>query len=125
MGDAIDVHVFQAVEGSQTSSDGKGFALHVRRRDGSHAMLAFPHSEISNIVENAAMQLPHGRDKDGNVVTAFKTTGFQLGRGANREAVLTMIVGQTGKISFLLPGDMPENLMGALARMIATTDPAA
>ena len=31
---AVDVEVFSGVEGSQTSTDGQGFALHARRWDG-------------------------------------------------------------------------------------------
>lgn len=120
---AIEAHIFLKVEGSQTSQDGTGFALMARRRDGTKAMLAFPHSEIANIVENAAMQLPHGRDKEGKVVTAFKAIGFQLGRGANQEAVLTMLVGETGKISFLLPDNMPDQMVMALERLATGREP--
>lgn len=79
-------------------------------------MLAFPHKEISTIVENAAMQMSHGRDKDGDpVVTAFKTTGFKVATGPKGEAVLIMEVGEGGRISFLLPGTMPEQFIAAMA----------
>lgn len=113
----IDVEVFAAVEGSQTSADGQGFALHARRRDGSGAMLVFPHSEISNIVENAAMQSAHGRDEAGHKLTAgFKTTSFQLGRGPMGEVVLSLIVGKSGTISFILPPTMVGQLSDALVK---------
>lgn len=95
-----------------TSRDGKTFMLHVKRESGTDVLLGFPHSEISNIVENAAMQSGNGKTK-----TAFTTNSFQLGRGGHGEPVLTMIVGSTGKISFTLPADMPGQLSQALLKL--------
>src|ERR1019366_7096896 len=115
---AIDVEVFEAVEGSQPSADGQGFALHARRRDGSGAMLVFPHSEICNIVENAAMQLAHGRDESGRPLkTAFHTSSFQLGQGSKGETVLTLTVGETGNINFILPTGMAKQLHETLGKL--------
>ena len=115
---AIDVEVFAAIEGSQTSADGHGFALYARRRDGRGVMLVFPHAEISNIVENAAMQLAHGCDENGrDLKTAFHTSSFQLGQGSKGETVLTLTVGETGNINFLLPTDMPRQLHDALDKL--------
>jgi hypothetical protein len=51
----IDMAFFPSVEGSMTSADGKTFMLHVKRPTGGDLMLGFPHSEIPNIVENAAV----------------------------------------------------------------------
>lgn len=114
---AIDVEVFDAVEGSQTSADGRGFAIHARRRDGSGVMLVFPHSQISNIVENAAMQLAHGRDEGGQpVISAFNTSSFQLGQGPKGETVLCLMVGETGAINFILPPDLEKQLSDALGQ---------
>jgi hypothetical protein len=97
----IDMAYFPSVKGSMTSEDGKTFMLHVKRPTGTDLLAGFPHAEIPNIVENAAMQAAHGRDAAGRTsVSAFKTASFQVGRGPNGEPVLSMIVGTAGKISF-------------------------
>ncbi len=101
-----------------TSEDGQTYMLHVKRPTGGDLMLGFPHAEIRNIVENAAMQTAHGRDAAGRTTqAAFKTASFQVGRGQNGEPVLSMIVGAAGKISFLLPDDMPGQLSQALRKL--------
>lgn len=111
----IDTAHFHSVEGSMTSPDGQTFLLHVKRPTGGDLFLGFPHAEIPNIVENAAVQAAHGRDSEGNqIVTAFQTSSFRVGRGPNGEPVLTMVVGRAGTISFVLPGDMPGQLTQAL-----------
>ena len=75
--------------------------------------------EIPNIIELAAMQLAHGKDAEGQaVVTAFQSTSFTVGRGPNGEVVLSLTVGQTGAISFLLPDGMPEQIIEVLAKSV-------
>ena len=114
---SIPVEFFPVVDGSMTSEDGQTFLFHVRREDGSELMLGFPHKELPNIVENAAMQMDKGRDDNGDAVaTAFITGGFQVGRGPKGETVLSMVVGETGKISFLIPREMAVELAGVLMR---------
>jgi hypothetical protein len=101
-----------------TSEDGKTFMLHVKRPTGSDLMLGFPHAEISHIVENAAMHASRGKDQTGRTsFSAFKTSSFEIGRGPAGEVVLTLTVGQSGKIRFLLPGDMPGQLSQALQKL--------
>jgi hypothetical protein len=115
---AIDVLVFDAIDGSQTSADSQGFALHAWRRNGTGVMLVFPHSEISKIVENAAMQLSRGRDESGRPLkTAFHASSFQLNQGSRGETVLTPPVGEAGNINFLMPTNKPEQLSGALRKL--------
>jgi hypothetical protein len=41
----------------------------------------------------------------------------EIGRGAAGEAVLTLTVRESGKIRFLLPGDMPGQLSQALQKV--------
>src|SRR6478609_5689553 len=111
----IDMAFFPSVEGSMTSEDGHTFMLHVKRPTGGDLLLGFPHSEISNIVENAAMQAGNGKDAQGRkTVAAFQTSSFKVIRGPNGEAVLTLVVGHAGAISFLLPNDMPRQLSATL-----------
>lgn len=111
------VEFFPEVDGSMTSKDGQTFYLRVRREDGSDFMLGFPHEEILNIVECAAMQLDRGRDSGGGkVVSAFNTTGFALGKGPEGDAVLSLQVGETGAISFVLPADVRAQLNEGLLR---------
>jgi hypothetical protein len=107
----MDMAFFPSVEGSMTSEDGHTFMLHVKRPTGGDLLLGFPHSEISNIVANAAIQAAHGRNaNDQPTVAPFKTSSFILGRGPDGEPVLTMVIGGAGTISFLLPGGMPGQL---------------
>jgi hypothetical protein len=114
----IDMAVFPTIEGSMTSGDSHTFMLHVKRPTGGDLLLGFPHSEIPNIVENAAVQAAHGRDASGKkTVAAFKALSFKLSRGPAGEPVLAMIGGQAGAMSFLLPGDMPGQLSQALQRL--------
>jgi hypothetical protein len=113
----IPVQYFPVVDGSMTSEDGQQFLLHVRCEDGSELLLGFPHAELPSLVECAAMQMDKGRGKDGDrLVTAFSTSGFQVGRGANAEIVLSLTISGTGKISFLLPHGMAGELEAALVR---------
>ena len=63
------------------------------------------------------MQINKGRDWDGDkVATAFITGGFQVGHGPKGETVLSMTVGETGKISFLLEQEMVTELAAVLMR---------
>jgi len=50
-------------------------------------------------------------------VAAFKASSFKVGRGPAGKPVLTMVVGQAGAISFLLPGDMPGQLSETLQNL--------
>lgn len=114
----MDMEFFPTIEGSMTSPDGQTFMLHVKRPTGGDLLLGFPHTEIPNIVENAAVQAAHGRDAEGHqIVTAFQTSSFRVGRAPNGEAVLTIVVGRAGTISFMLPGDMPGQLSVTLQRL--------
>lgn len=64
------------------------------------------------------MQLAHGRDQDGaKMVTAFDTSSFQLGKGPEGKTVLTLTVGKTGNISFLLPSELQGQLFDALGKL--------
>ena len=113
----IPVEVFLSAEGSMTSKDGQTFLIQVKCEDGSDLMLGFPHKEISNIIELAAMQLNHGRDEQGRtVVAAFETTSFGIGRGPKGETVLTLDVGQSGNFRFILPDGMTEQMITTLAK---------
>ena len=81
-------------------------------------MLVFPHSEISNIVENAAMQMGRGRDGDGEkIYSAFNTTAFKAGKGQTGETVLSFTVGKSGNISFVLPRELQGALFDALGQL--------
>ena len=113
----IPVEYFPSLDGSMSSNDGQTIYLKAEREDGSAVMLGFPHVEIPNIIECAAMQLTKGRDEGGRkVVPAFKATSFALSRGDEGETVLTLTVGETGNISFVLPGTMEGQLFDALGR---------
>jgi len=73
----IDMAFFPSVEGSMTSPDGQTFLLHLRRPTDSDLLLDFPHAEIPNILENAAIQAEHGRDANGlQTVVPFMTSAF-------------------------------------------------
>ena len=50
-------------------------------------------------------------------ISAFEISSFQIGRGPAGESVLTLTVGENGKIRFLLPSDMPGSLTQALRKL--------
>jgi len=107
----VDMVFFPRVLGSMTSDDGTKFFLHVEQEGGRQIMLGFPHVELPGLIENVAVQASHGRDDDGDpTTTAFKASGFELGRGPDGAAVLTLMVGTQGRLSFLLPSTMPGQL---------------
>jgi hypothetical protein len=114
----LAVEFFPSVEGSLNSPDGQIFMFKVRRPDGQKLMLAFPHTEIPNIVESAAMRMDHGRDQEGEkIVSAFDTSSFALGIGTEGQTVLSLTVGEKGHINFLLPTDMSIQLCDALRKL--------
>ncbi len=62
---SIPVEYFPVVDGSMTSEDGQTFYFHAKREGGSGVMIGFPHEELPNIVEAAAMQMDRGKSLDG------------------------------------------------------------
>jgi hypothetical protein len=114
----MDLAFFPSVEGSMTSEDGTVFWLHVKRECGSDLMLGFPHNEIAGIAESGPVHTAHGEHaKRKPEASAFKTTSFEIGRGPHGQAILTLTVGESGKLSFLLPADMPGQLSQALQKL--------
>jgi hypothetical protein len=114
---AIPVEYFPALDGSMSSSDGQTFYLKAEREDGSAVMLGFPHREIPSIVELAAIQVAHGKARDGGkVLSGFNVTSFELSKGEEGETVLSLTVGKTGNVNFILPADLEGQLFDALGR---------
>ena len=112
MAEAIPAMLFDEVKGSLTSPDGQTVFLHTDTVDGEDLLLGFPHERISAIIENLAMQLPHGRNAVGEkVMTAFTATGYEVGKGPKGEPVLSFLMGETGKMSFLLNQEMIASLV--------------
>ncbi len=117
MVEAVPVLQFRSAVGSMTSNDGKKVYLRVVEQDGQDLMLGFPHGEILNMVECLAMQADKGKDDQGRKITAaFKATSFEVGRGPLGEPVLSLVIGETGKISYLLSVPMVAHLMESLAK---------
>ena len=76
---------------------------------------------MPNINECAALQMTKGRAQDGEkVVTAFNTSGFLVRRGPEGETVLSITVGGTGQIGFLITPEMQLELIAMLLRTEAT-----
>ena len=114
----IQVEFFPTLEGSMTSPDGQVFMLKVKREDGTELFQGFPHEEISNIMECAAMQIDNGRDSKGEkIVSAFDTSSFALAIGSEGQTVLSLTVSDKGHINFVLPVDMPRQLHSALGKL--------
>jgi hypothetical protein len=114
----IQVEFFPALEGSMTSPDGQIFMFKVKREDGTELFLGFPHEEIPNIMECAAMQIDHGRDSKGEkIVSAFDTSSFALAVGREGQTVLSLTVSEKGHINFILPLDMTHQLHDALGKL--------
>jgi hypothetical protein len=66
----IDMAFFPSVEGSTTREDGHTFMPHVKRPTGGELLPGFPHSEIPNTVENAAVQAAQGQDANDQKTVA-------------------------------------------------------
>lgn len=112
-----DAQYFDAVTGSMTAKSGDLLYLQTRRVSGEEAWLAFPHSEIANLVETASMQMGRGRDPDGKgLKDAFKASGFKLGRGPANELVLSIRVGVGGELNFLLSQEFADELVKGMVR---------
>jgi hypothetical protein len=110
-----DAEFFESLTGSMTSKDGAVLYLQARRLSGEEHWIAFPHDQVSSIVEAVAIQLGGGRDPDGKgFKDAFIASGFSLGRGPAGEIVLTLWVGDSGKLSFLLTTKFAEELAKSL-----------
>src|SRR5579872_1584696 len=114
---SIPVEYFPVVDGSMTSEDGQTFYFHAKREDGSGIMLGFPHEELPNTVEAAAMQMDRGKSLDGEkMVAACEASGFSVGRGPAAETVLGMEMAEGGKICFLLHPELIDELLAALGQ---------
>jgi hypothetical protein len=113
----IPVENFTTCDGSVTSEDGLSFFLHAKRDDGSPVMLSFPHEELPNIVEAAAMQMDKGKSLDGErTVAAFQASGFSIGKGLAGETLMRMEMREGGRMCFLLHSEMIDELIAALGR---------
>jgi len=118
MAQKMEMALFQSVEGSMVSDDGKLFMLQVKRPTGGDLLLGFPHTEISHIVEHAAVQMSRGSDAEGRRThPSFTATLFRVGKAPGGEPVLTLFAGKAGLITFVLPNDMPGPLSQALQKL--------
>lgn len=122
--DDFEAQLFVAVAGSATSTDGSLFVINVVRPDGEQVNLAFPHEMLPKIVEHISVQSPNAKDGQGRKLHfAINTASFALGRNPAGDAVLGLQIGPVGTINFLLPGNMPEQLMDLLAQYVAKEKP--
>ena len=113
----IPVEHLLTVDGSMTSDDGLTFYYHVRRDDGTELMLGFPHKELPNIVECAAMQMDKGKNEVGErMVSGFIASSVCLGRGPEGETVLGMTMEEGGTINFLLTPELKAELAAMLVK---------
>ncbi len=112
----MDLMTFPELLGSMTSDDGQVFCLHVKDVAGTEMMIGIPHREIAHLIEVAAVQVQEGSrlrgDKD---LTAFNTRSFSVGVSEGGQVVLTLAIGATAKLAFVLPGDMTGQLSETLA----------
>lgn len=119
MSEALPGMLFSEVTGSMTSPDGQRVFLRAETVEGDDLLLGFPHEAISTIIENLAVQLPHGRNAQGEpMMTAFWATGYEFGKGPNGEPVLNMLVGENARLNFVLTTEIVASLVGHLARFL-------
>ncbi len=78
----VPVVYFPVVDGLMTSEDGKQFFFMCGAKTDRKRCWVLPHAELPSLVTCAAMQMDKGCGKrDGDkLVTAFSTSGFQIGR---------------------------------------------
>lgn len=119
MSKAIPAMLFEDVTGSMTSEDGRTVYLNADTIDGEDLLLGFPHEQIATIIENLAVQLPNGRNEEGEKVrTAFFAGGYEIGKGPNGEPVLTLFIGENAKMNFVLNQEMVASMIGHLADVV-------
>lgn len=112
MSEALPGMLFSDVTGSMSSPDGRKVFLRAETVDGDDLLLGFPHEQISTIIENLAVQIPNGRNAEGEkMMTAFWASGYEIGKGPKGEPVLTMLMGENAKISFVLNQEMIATLV--------------
>lgn len=115
----IPVQYFPVIEGSMTNEHGGPFFLKVCRSDGKEFVLGFPQAQLPTLLRSAASQLSKsGCENDETAVVAFKPTSFEVGRGSDGKSILSMIMGDTGTITFLLAREIREQLILALANTL-------
>ena len=122
--EVFTAQLFIDVVGSVTSPDGQLFIVSAVRPDGEETNLAFPHDVLPALIEHMSVQSVNARDKHGNTPQAEnRLSSFTLGTSFDGEAVLGLQVGPVGSINFVLPNDMPEQLMDLLAKFIVQRQP--
>lgn len=119
MSEALPGMIFTEVKGSMTSPDGQQVFLKAETVDGDDLLLGFPHEQISTIIENLAVQLPNGRNAQGErMMTAFWATGFDIGKGPKGEPVLVLHLGAHANMSFVLSQEMVGALVMHLSSLV-------
>lgn len=115
---AVPAILFDEVKGSVTSDGGPTVFLNAESADGDDMLLGFSHEAIGTIIENLAVQMPNGRNSDGEkVMTAFFATGYEIGKGSHGEPVLVMHMGDSAKMNLVLTQEMVASLVGHLAEI--------
>lgn len=119
MSEALPGMIFSEVKGSMTSPDGQTVFLNAETIDGDDLLLGFPHEQVSTIIENLAVQLPNGRNAEGEkMMTAFWASGYDIGKGPNGEPVLVLHMGENAKMSFVLNQEMLGPLVMHLSSLV-------
>lgn len=116
MSEAFPAMIFDEVKGSMTSPDGLTVFLKAETREGDDMMLGFPHESIGTIIENLAVQLPNGRNAEGEkMMMAFMANGYEIGKNPNGDPVLSLMIGHDATMNFVLNQEMIASLVGHLA----------
>lgn len=121
----IEAVTIESIAGAQVTDDGKTVLLCLKLPGDVEGLLALPVTEALRLVDATCGSIAAASKKiqGGKTVFATQATWFELGRDAAGTAVLTMTFGSGGKMSFALPGQMPEQMFEVLGTMTGLAIP--
>jgi hypothetical protein len=105
---------------SQTTQDGRLCFFQAKRPDGTEVWLSFAYHDLASLVENAAREMGKAMRKTGQIDEALVCSGFHIAHEDNAGALaLTLFTAgatqdEDGQISFLLPKELPPDLIREL-----------
>jgi len=102
---------------SQISSDGQFVLLKVSQTTGDECELAIPRGTLLSVINHIALcklQSDRSLKLESSFRESFKTSWWEMGYLPDRSLALALTFGLGGKLSFMLPGDIPAAMLEAL-----------
>jgi hypothetical protein len=119
-GSEYPIEHFEILPVSRTTPDGRLCFFQAKRSDGTEVWLSFAYHDLAYLVENAAREMGKAMRKSGQIDEALVCSGFHVAHEDDTGALaLTLFTAgatqdEDGKISFLLPKELPPDLVREL-----------